>query len=169
MNSAQDRIAKLEHKLELVAREIAGLPVALARSGGTAQVATASGLYLCTISSIGAAESITSCAQGTGSVYVRKKGAVNDEVGSRTIFNPFVIDLPGVAAGKTIVYPCQKTHEEEPGEEHEDDEFTILSIDPLHRIAAINGFAEKTSLSVREGGGGSVDTMEWLGGECETP
>jgi len=159
----QDRIARLERKLELVAREIAGLPVALARSS-RGKADSASGVFVCTLSGQISAGSESAAGVGSGTVKKILPGGQYEDLGTRIILNPFVIALPATVLGKDLVYPCSKTHT---AESEDDDEYTLLGNDPLHLLASLDGYGQKTSLSVGLGGGSSVDDMEWLGGDCE--
>jgi hypothetical protein len=154
----RDRLDRIEMDLARVSRQIAGLPVRIARSGGGGG-GGASGTFVCTLSSnIGASTPGGTMTAGTGTVYSIGEDGELTEVGTRDIFNPFTCTLPSAAAQ----YTCAKTFE---GATDADDQFTIVGPDMMQVLYSLTGSAEKTTLSLPSGETSAAD-IQWLGGDC---
>lgn len=145
---------------------VSAAPVADWESLPKTKPTAASGPFMCTLSGTVSAATASDAAPTTGEVFRILRAGAFDSLGTRTILNPYRIELPATAVGTTIQYTCQKSYEHDPEDETEsDDEFTITGIDPLHLLASLDGFAELKALFVPSGGTAASD-IKWRGKVC---
>jgi hypothetical protein len=132
-------------------------------AGGGGGKSGASEIFVCTLEtgidpSIAADGSDMQDAPGT--VYEILSGGILNELGTRTIHNPYRSVLPEEVNSLKVQYTCDKTFA---GTSENDDEFTIVGLDPFWLFASLQNYGPGKLLMVN---GLGADDMEWAG-DCQ--
>lgn len=160
-----DRIRKLEYDRTLTAQQIAGLPVRRAQGGGGGGTSNSVAKAVVTSAAGASSHSSAGISYGTAGECVllddegtKLTGDEGDPVEFKSLHR---VGIP-VDAIIEISAPNTITA----GSEWSDNPVVGRFADVADELAQRDGFGEKKSLAVGEGGT-AADDIEWLGEECE--
>lgn len=134
-----------------------------ARPKAKANAQAASGVFICSLSGSVIAGSTSAVTPATGATIYKINPDATLTTVQGTVYNPFTMSITPYSGE---LFTCNKFYEHNPDTETEaQDKFVIVGQEPRQRLASLDGFGEKMSLVVPEGGSGPA-AIKWLGGEC---